>query len=139
MFSRLKVEEKTRKREEQNKGRERGKDYWAVICAYKATSIFTSSVHKGTLVINICDRCAGRHFLEDMEAQLQIKPFTRYCQNSSNCVLEDNCTICKLKSCVMKSREEERENPVYLQFISFAKVNSGWNTISPLAPIIMQY
>lgn len=65
--------------------------------------------------------------------------FTRNCQNSSNYVLKDNCTIHKFKSCVMKSREEERENPVYLQFISSAKVNNGWNIISPLALIIMQY
>lgn len=52
--------------EEKEKGgkkkveRKRRKDYWAAICSYKATNIFTSSVHKGTLVINICDRCAGR-------------------------------------------------------------------------------
>lgn len=52
--------------EEKEKGgkkkveRKRGKDYQVAICSYKATNIFTSSVHKGTLVINICDRCAGR-------------------------------------------------------------------------------
>lgn len=54
--------------------RKRGKDYWAIICAYKATNIFTSSVHKGMLVISVCDRCAGRqNFLEDKEAQVGIK------------------------------------------------------------------
>lgn len=66
MFSRQKAEEKKRKREELKKGKrkkkgegKRGKDYWAVVYAYKATNIFAPSVHKAALVINICDRCAG--------------------------------------------------------------------------------
>ena len=59
-------------------------------------------------------------FLEDKEAQMLIKMFTGYCQNSSNYLLKDNSKICKLKSHVMKSRGGNRKKPRSLLAIHLA-------------------
>lgn len=92
--------------------------YFHVICMQKYSG------EKYVLQIGVV---ACIDFLEDKEAQMLIKMFTRYCQNSSNYLLKDNRKICKLKSYVMKSRGGNRKKtPQFAcNSFSFAKVNNG--------------